>query len=41
MNYGVKSVSMDEIAHQLGMSKNTLNTYYRDKEVLIEKVIQM
>ena len=35
MRYGVRSVSMDDIAAQLGMSKKTLYQYYTDKEELV------
>jgi AcrR family transcriptional regulator len=28
MRYGIRSVSMDEIANQLGMSKKTIYQYY-------------
>lgn len=33
--YGVKSVSMDEIARRLSMSKRTLYEYFSDKEELL------
>src|SRR5580765_6719580 len=36
MRYGVRSVSMDDIAAQLGMSKKTLYQYYADKEELVD-----
>jgi len=36
--YGVRSVSMDDIAAQLGMSKKTLYQYYIDKEELVSAV---
>ena len=32
--YGIRSVSMDDIAAQLGMSKKTLYQYYTDKDEL-------
>ncbi len=34
--YGIRSVSMDDIAAQLGMSKKTLYQYYADKEELVD-----
>ena len=37
MTYGVRSVSMDDIARQLGMSKKTLYQYFNDKTDLVEK----
>src|SRR5258708_4995487 len=39
MRYGVRSVSMDDIAAQLGMSKKTLYQYYSDKEELVDAVV--
>lgn len=39
MRYGIRSVSMDEIAGQLGMSKKTLYQHFVDKDQLIEAVV--
>ena len=39
MQYGLRSVSMDDIASNLGMSKKTIYQYYADKDELIEAVI--
>jgi AcrR family transcriptional regulator len=36
--YGIRSVSMDDIAAQVGMSKKTLYQYYADKEELVSAV---
>src|ERR1700712_2218612 len=36
--YGIRSVSMDDIAAQLGMSKKTLYQYYDDKDELVKSV---
>jgi AcrR family transcriptional regulator len=36
--YGIRSVSMDDIAAQLGMSKKTLYQYYTDKDELVNEV---
>ena len=36
--YGIRSVSMDDIAAQLGMSKKTLYQYYTDKDDLVTAV---
>ena len=36
--YGIRSVSMDDIATQLGMSKKTLYHYYADKDELVSAV---
>ncbi|HTL06884.1 MAG TPA: TetR/AcrR family transcriptional regulator [Chitinophagaceae bacterium] len=37
--YGIRSVSMDDIANQLGMSKKTIYQFYADKDELVEYVI--
>ena len=37
--YGIKSVSMDDIAQQLGVSKKTLYNFFCDKAQLVKKVI--
>jgi AcrR family transcriptional regulator len=36
--YGIRSVSMDDIAAQLGMSKKTWYQYYVDKDELVNAV---
>jgi AcrR family transcriptional regulator len=40
LRYGVKSLTMDEIAKQLGMSKKTIYQYVSNKSDLIQKVMQ-
>ena len=40
MQYGIRSVSMDDIAGALGMSKKTIYHYYADKDQLIEEIIK-
>lgn len=37
--YGIKSVTMDDVASQLGISKKTIYEYYRDKEDLVSHVL--
>lgn len=37
--YGIKSVSMDDIARELGMSKKTLYQHVKDKGELVDEVI--
>src|SRR5687768_7345940 len=37
--YGIRSVTMDEIATQLGMSKKTIYQYFADKDELVDAVI--
>ncbi|HWI89831.1 MAG TPA: TetR/AcrR family transcriptional regulator [Flavisolibacter sp.] len=39
--YGIRSVSMDDIAAQLGMSKKTLYQYYTDKDELVHAVFDV
>lgn len=39
MQYGIRSVSMDDIANQLGMSKKTLYQNFADKDELVEDVV--
>ncbi|MBL0131025.1 MAG: TetR/AcrR family transcriptional regulator [Chitinophagaceae bacterium] len=39
MRYGIRSVSMDDIALQLGMSKKTLYQYFVDKDELVDAVL--
>jgi len=39
MQFGIRSVSMDDIANQLGMSKKTLYQYFADKDELVEVVV--
>jgi TetR/AcrR family transcriptional regulator, cholesterol catabolism regulator len=40
LRYGIRSVSMDDIAFQLGMSKKTLYQSFKDKEELVGGVIE-
>lgn len=37
--YGIKSVSMDDIAREMGMSKKTLYQYINDKKELVVEVV--
>lgn len=39
MQYGLRSVSMDDIATALGMSKKTIYQYYADKDELVDEVV--
>jgi len=39
MQYGIRSISMDDIAANLGMSKKTIYQYFKDKDELIEAVV--
>ena len=39
MQFGLKSVSMDDICNRLGMSKKTIYQYFADKEELVSAVV--
>ena len=39
MQFGLRSVSMDDIATGLGISKKTIYQFYQDKDALVEDVI--
>jgi AcrR family transcriptional regulator len=39
MKYGVRSVSMDDIANALGISKKTIYQYFADKDELVDAII--
>ncbi|MFC2115606.1 TetR/AcrR family transcriptional regulator [Bacteroidota bacterium] len=38
--YGIKSVTMDDVAHELGISKKTIYQFVNDKTELVEKVVE-
>ena len=37
--YGIKSVTMDDLARELGVSKKTLYLHFKDKKDVVDKVI--
>lgn len=37
--YGIKSITMDDVAHELGISKKTLYELFSDKSELVGKVV--
>jgi len=39
LKYGIKSITMDDVAHELGISKKTLYQYVTDKDDLVGKFI--
>jgi AcrR family transcriptional regulator len=39
--YGIKSVTMDDVARQLGISKKTLYEHFNDKEDLVRNVLML
>jgi AcrR family transcriptional regulator len=40
MQYGIRSVSMDDIATELAMSKKTLYQFFADKDELVDAVVE-
>lgn len=38
--YGIKSITMDDVSRELGISKKTLYTLVTDKKELVEKVVE-
>ena len=38
--YGIKSVSMDDIARNMGISKRTIYEFFEDKETLLQEAIK-
>ncbi len=41
LKYGVKSVTMDDLARELGTSKKTIYKYFKDKQELINEIISI
>ena len=41
LRYGIRSISMDEIASQLGISKKTIYQFYADKDALVDSVVDI
>jgi AcrR family transcriptional regulator len=41
LKYGIRSVSMDDISHQTGISKKTLYQHFKDKNDLVNQVTAM
>lgn len=41
LKYGIKSVTMDDVSRELGISKKTLYQHVRDKSDLVEKVVDL
>jgi len=40
MQYGLRSVSMDDIANSMGISKKTIYQFYADKDELVDAVVE-
>jgi TetR/AcrR family transcriptional regulator, cholesterol catabolism regulator len=41
LKYGIKSVTMDDVSRELGISKKTLYTYVKDKDELVKMVVEL
>jgi AcrR family transcriptional regulator len=41
MRYGIRSISMDEVARHLAMSKKTLYQHFENKDELIYKIVEL
>jgi len=41
LQFGIRSVSMDDISNNLGMSKKTLYHYFTDKDELVNEVVHL
>lgn len=41
LRYGIKSVTMDDLSRELGISKKTLYQYVSDKEEVVRKVVSL
>ncbi len=39
MRYGIRSITMDEIASQLGISKKTIYQFFTDKDAVVDAVV--
>jgi len=39
--YGIKSVTMDDVSRELGISKKTLYTFFKDKSDLVDQVLKL
>ena len=38
--YGIRSISMDDIAKELSISKKTIYQYYKDKDEVVHMLMQ-
>ena len=38
--YGIRSVSIDDLCHELGMSKKTFYVYFKQKDELVQDVLR-
>ena len=40
LKFGIRSISMDDIAHQLGISKKTIYQHFSDKDDIVTRVME-
>ena len=40
LNLGFKSVTMDDIANELGISKKTIYVHFKNKTKLVERILE-
>jgi AcrR family transcriptional regulator len=40
LKYGIKSITMDDAARELGISKKTLYEYFKDKDELVKQFVE-
>ena len=41
LSKGFKSVTMDDLASSMGMSKKTIYTYFKTKNILVNEVLSL
>lgn len=41
IKHGIKSVSVDDICHEVGISKKTFYTYFKGKDEMLEQLIEL
>ncbi|HKJ43445.1 MAG TPA: TetR/AcrR family transcriptional regulator [Sunxiuqinia sp.] len=41
LKHGIRSVTMDDVSHELGISKKTFYQYFKDKEDLVNQVVDV
>jgi AcrR family transcriptional regulator len=41
LKFGIRAVTMDDLARELGMSKKTIYKYFSDKDELVKTIIQL
>lgn len=41
IRYGIKSVTMDDLARELSISKKTIYNFFKDKDEIVQEIIQL